>query len=355
MSPTRTPIRCALAIVLTIGIAAVTPVLAQPTARQPGAAASAVEVRYGDWSDAARAGRIVPWKLYLPRGAGPFPVVIHSHGLGGSREASVYILQAVAEAGFVVVALQHAGSDSGLLAGRAPPAEGAGRVAAGRAGMNMQAAQARYGDVPFALNQLTEASRPGGPLADKLDLSRVGMSGHSYGALSTLVAVGQRVLGAGPGVSFAEPRIKAAIAYSPNKPRGDDPSTAFTRVRTPMLHFTGTADATPFDLEKTPFERTAPYQAITGADQFLIILKDADHALFGGRRVTTGQLKPIDPPQMEIVKAETIRFWRAYLVGDKAAAQAACDLPGRIAGAGEAFVKAARCGPPTPITPLEDQ
>ena len=71
--------------------------------------------------------------------------------------------------------------------------------------------------------------------------------------------------------------------------------------------------------------------------------------------MATGQLKPIDPPQMEIVKAETIRFWRAYLGGDKAAAQAECDLPKRIAGAGEAFVKAGRCGPPTPITPVADQ
>ena len=104
MSQIRTPIRRALAIVLTIGIAAATPAIAQPPPRQPGAAASTVEVRYGDWTDAARAGRIVPWKLYLPKGAGPFPVVVHSHGLGGSREASVYILQAVAETGSISAA-----------------------------------------------------------------------------------------------------------------------------------------------------------------------------------------------------------------------------------------------------------
>ena len=350
----RTPIR-ALALALTGVVAAVPPSLAQTGATPPTVATPVVEVRYGDWTDATRGGRIVPYKLYLPSGPGPFPVIVHSHGLGGSREASAYILQAVAEAGFAVVALQHAGSDSGLLAVGGRPAEGAGRVAVRRAGMNMQAAHGRYGDVPFALDQLAEATRPTGALAGKLDLGRLGMSGHSYGALSTLVAVGQRVPGAPPGVSFAEPRIKAAIAYSPNKPRGDDPSAAFTRVKTPMLHFTGTADTTPFDLEATPFERTAPYQAITGADQFLIILKDADHALFGGRRVTTGQLKPIDPPQMEIVKAETIRFWRAYLGGDRVASQAECDLPKRIAGAGDAFVKAARCGPPTPIAPVADR
>jgi predicted dienelactone hydrolase len=328
-----------------------------PAVGAPAPSPGAVETRYGAWTDAARGGRVVPYKLYLPAGAGPFPVVIHSHGLGGTREASAYILQAVAEAGFLVVAVQHAGSDSGLLAGGVRPGDGpgdgAGLVAAGRAGMNAAAAQGRYGDIPFALDQLTQMARPGGPLAGKADLARIGMSGHSYGALSTLVAVGQRVRGAPPGVSFKEPRIKAAIVYSPNKPRGDDPRTAFAAIRTPMLHWTGTDDRTPFDLEKSPFERTTPFQAITGADQFLVVLAGADHALYGGRRAASGQLKPIDPPQMEIVKAETIRFWKAYLGDDKTAAQALCELPRRIAGAGEAYVKAPRCGPPTPIAPVD--
>ncbi len=324
---------------------------AQPPPRTPPPAT--IEVRYGEWIDPARGGRVVPYKLYLPRRPGPAPVVIHSHGLGGSREASAYILEAVADAGFVVVALQHAGSDAGLLMAGAPGADEVALMAAGRVGMSSDAARGRYGDVPFALDQLEIANRSGGLLAGRLDLSRVGMSGHSYGALSTLVASGQRVLGAKPGEQFAEPRIKAAIAYSPNRPRGDDPRAALAAVKTPMLHFTGTADRTPFDLEKTPFERTTPFQAIIGPDQFLTILIDADHALFGGRRMVTGQLKAIDPPQMAIVKTETIRFWQAYLGGDKAALQALCDLPRRIAGAGEGFTKAARCGPPTPIAPVD--
>lgn len=321
---------------------AAAPAFAQPVATA--AAASRAEVIYGEWTDAARGGRVVPFKAYAPAGQGPFPVVVHSHGLGGSREASVFILQAVAEAGFLVVCLQHAGSDTGLLAG-GRPRDTTGLVAAAGAGINQQAAQARYGDLPFALDQIALDPR----LAAKADLTRVGMSGHSYGALSTLVAVGQRVLGATPPTRFAEPRIKAAIAYSPNKPRGDDARTAFAAVKTPMLHFTGTADVTPFDLEKTPFERTTPYQAINGADQFLIVLDGADHGLFGGRRGAGGVLKPTDPAQMEIVKAETIRFWRAYLKDDKAAAAELCALPTRVADAGDGYRKAPRCGPPTPI------
>jgi len=313
------------------------------------AAAEPAEVVYGQWADAARGGRIVPYKLYLPNGAGPFPAVVHSHGLGGSREASTYILQAVAEAGFIVVCLQHAGSDSGLLAGGGRPAAEAAVVAAGRAGMTSEAARARYGDLPFALDRI--ARDPA--LKGKADLTRIGMSGHSYGALSTLTAVGQRLAAAPADTRYAEPRIKAAIAYSPNKPRGDDPAKAFERVKTPMLHFTGTEDVTPFDLEKSAFERTTPYQAIRGADQYLVILDGADHALFGGRRVVSGQLKAIDPPQMEIVKAETIRFWRAYLKDDKAAARELCELPKRIDPAGDGYVKAQRCGPPTPIASVD--
>lgn len=318
----------------------------QPAATSPSAA---VDVVYGEWTDPARDGRVVPFKAYVPKAPGRYPLVVHSHGLGGSREASVYILQAVAEAGFVVVCLQHAGSDTGILAGRGRPATLEGVVSAGGVAINQQVAQARYGDLPFALDQIAKDPR----LAGKVDMSRIGMSGHSYGALSTLVAVGQRVLGASPPTKFAEPRIKAAIAYSPNKPRGDDPKTAFAAVKTPMLHFTGTADVTPFDLEKTPFERTTPYQAINGPDQFLIVLDGADHGLFGGRRGTGGVLKPTDPPQMEIVKAESIRFWRAYLKDDKAAAKELCDLPARIKGAGDGYEKAKRCGAPTPIAPVD--
>ena len=320
-----------------------TAVPAQPA----GAAARAVEIRYGAWTDRARGGRLVPYKLYLPPGAGPFPLVVHSHGLGGSREASAYILQAVAEAGFAVLALQHAGSDSGLMMGGVRPGDQRALVAAGRAGMSAEAARSRYGDVPFALDQIAK-DRLGG----KVDMARIGMSGHSYGALSTLTAVGQRLPALPDDTRFLEPRIKAAIAYSPNKPRADDPRQAFARVKTPMLHFTGTEDTTPFDQEQTPFERATPFQAIQGADQFLIILDGADHALFGGRRVQAGRLKPTDPAQMEIVKAETIRFWNAHLKGDKTALAELCALTQRLDAAGDAYVKAERCGPPTPIAPV---
>lgn len=317
-----------------------------PTTRQAPAPAK-VTILYGDWTDPARAGRKTPYKLYVPQGVGPFPLIIHSHGLGGSREGSTYILQAVAEAGFVVAALQHPGSDAAILAGARP-----GQEARLLEALSPDAAAHRFGDTPFALDQLTAMNAPGGSLAGKLDLSRIGMSGHSFGALSTLVAVGQVLPGAPPAM-FRDPRIKAAIVYSPNKARQGGSDTAFNAIRTPIMHFTGTQDRTPIDLEKSPWERTIPFQKITGADQYLIVLRDGDHGVFTGRRQMMGVPKPTDAAQMRVIVEQTLVFWRAYLAAAPQAAKALCAIPSTLASSGEAYVKAKPCGAPTPIRPAE--
>src|SRR5690349_16713527 len=47
-------------------------------------------VKY-DWKDEKR-DRQVPVKIYFPKnGMGPFPIIIFSHGLGGSRDGYEYL------------------------------------------------------------------------------------------------------------------------------------------------------------------------------------------------------------------------------------------------------------------------
>lgn len=302
----------------------------------------AIAVSRGAWADTARPGRSVPYKLYMPAGAGPFPVVIHSHGLGGSRETSTYILEAVAAAGFAVVAIQHPGSDSGIL-----PAGDLTGVTAADLRMAPGAAANRFADLPFVVRELDRMNAEG-DLKGRLDMSRLGMSGHSFGALSTLVAVGQSVGGVAT-PTLREPRIDAAIAYSPNKPRNMEAGPALAAVSTPILHFTGAEDSSPVDLERTPWERTIPFQTITAADQYLVYLTGGDHRVFSGRRLVANQLKPSDPEHMRLIVENTVLFWRAYLRDDPAALAALCDLPTRVQTAARGFVKARRCGPPTPL------
>lgn len=313
---------------------------AQPVAVIP--AAERITVMREEWRDPAR-DRIVPVKLYIPAGQGPFPVVMHSHGLGGSREGSMVILEQLAHAGFLVVALQHPGSDTSILGEL-------GARASRRNPVDADAAVQRYRDVPFAIDELARINAAPGRLQGKLDITRIGMSGHSFGAIGTLVALGQNVPGA-PAGAFRESRIVAGIVYSPNAPRNESPETALRAIETPILHFTGTEDRTPLDREATPWGRTIPFQHIEAPDQFLVVINGGDHMLFSGRRLAEGRPEPNDLAHTRLITEETIRFWRAYLLGDRQAAAQLCELRARTAAHADSYVKARRCGPPTPIRP----
>ncbi len=88
----------------------------------------------------------------------------------------------------------------------------------------------RVKDVPAVIDQLKLWNKSGGhALAGMLDLSRIGMSGHSLGASTTQAMSGQ--LFSHGAYSYTDQRIKAAIALSPSSPgRGTDPKEAFGGV-----------------------------------------------------------------------------------------------------------------------------
>ena len=74
------------------------------------------------WHDEKRQ-RDVPAKLYLPAepaGDSRWPIVLFSHGLGGSRHGYSYLGEAWSAVGYLSVHVQHAGSDSAALRGTRP-------------------------------------------------------------------------------------------------------------------------------------------------------------------------------------------------------------------------------------------
>lgn len=207
------------------------------------------------WHDAAR-NRDLPVRIRTPDGPGPFPTVLFSHGLGGSREHYTYFSQGLAAAGIAVVQIQHPGSDSGLLDG--------GIAALARAA-NLRNAELRAGDVAFV------AGRLGG----RLDRNRLGIAGHSFGAQTTLVASGQTLAGRDESV----PAIRCGMAISAPAPRRD---RALAGVDRPVLHVTGLKDDSPIG-DTTPQDRIGVYRAIQAPGQALVVFDEADHMVFSGR------------------------------------------------------------------------
>jgi len=261
--------------------------------------------------DAGRS-RDLPLLLYLPAGAGPAPVVLFSHGLGGSRTGSAFLGQHWAGRGYVAVFLQHPGSDDGVWKD-APRLQ---RMSAMRRAASADNFLLRVQDVPAVLDQLAVwNTNRSSPLAGRLDLAKVGMSGHSFGAVTTEAVSGERLpLG---GQKYTDPRIRAAIAFSPSTPQGGNAAKAFGDVHIPWLLMTGTKDIAPIGHADLP-SRLAVYPALHGAPKYEVVLDNAEHSVFTDRTLP-GDHAPRNPNHHRVILALSTAFWDAYLRGDPAA------------------------------------
>lgn len=276
---------------------------------QTEARTNAVTVSRADWRDAGR-DRVVPVKIYAPQsGSGPFPVIIFSHGLGGTREGYEYLGQCWASHGYVSVHLQHEGSDDAVWKNAGL---GQRMSAMKRAAGQPRNAIDRVKDVTFALDQLTQINKTNATWRGKLDLTRVGVAGHSFGAYTTLAAAGANYSALVAG--RADTRIRAAIPMSApvpaNKARLDD---AYAGVKIPCLHMTGTEDNSPIGDTKAA-ERRLPFDHCRNADQFLITFTGGDHAIFGGRERKLGGAN--DGVFQRLICESSLAFWDAYLRDD---------------------------------------
>ncbi len=130
--------------------------------------------------------------LYLPESSSTSqvlskaPLVVASHGLAGDRKGFAIIAEHLASHGFAVAALDHPGSDraqfQALLEGRADeiasPTEFSDRPR----------------DVSFLLDELTRLNNDSNsPIANRLDLDKIGIIGHSFGGYTALALAGAQL------------------------------------------------------------------------------------------------------------------------------------------------------------------
>jgi predicted dienelactone hydrolase len=275
----------------------------------------AVATHDAQWTDSSRQ-RVLPVRIREPKGGGDsLPVILFSHGLGGSREGGSLWGEHWASHGFLVIHLQHPGSDEALWKPIAGDPSAAMKSL--RAGATPVQLAARHQDVKFVLDELARRQASGDTMLRRADLMRVGMSGHSFGAQTTLALAGQQFARASPATSpFAETRIRAAIAFSPaSRKRAGDLDKQFGAIRIPMLLITGTRDGDVIGDGTTPESRAQPFAHMPGPGKYLAVFEGGDHRVFGGhilRRVSTDR----DDAIRSGTKALTLAFWQAHLRGD---------------------------------------
>jgi len=260
--------------------------------------------------DASRQ-REIPILVYLPQTIMPAPVVMFSHGLGGNRFGVTYLNQQWSRRGYVVVKLQHPGSDESIL--EVPPSQ---LLESLDSAASLENSVLRIEDVGAVLDQLTIWNEdPESVFFQRLDLNRVGMTGHSFGARTTQSVSGENT----PFIpaETQDPRIDAAILFSPSPPSVGSVEFALSGVNIPWLLMTGTND----DSKVTnidPEDRLLVFPGLPSGSKYELVLLDGYHHAFTDRDLSPSQ-EPRNPAHHGIIEALSTAFLDAYLQDDQSA------------------------------------
>ncbi|MEW6430015.1 MAG: hypothetical protein AB1730_00795 [Myxococcota bacterium] len=120
---------------------------------------------------------------------GPFPLIIFAHGMGAIRWQSTYYTVLLASHGYVVVSCDHEG---GTLYD----------LVRNQMESTPEGLEHRPGDVIYLMNRLARL-KADDPLYGHLDLEHIGVTGHSFGAFTSLR------------VAAMDKRVKAIVPQAP--------------------------------------------------------------------------------------------------------------------------------------------
>jgi predicted dienelactone hydrolase len=262
-----------------------------------------------------KTGRSIKLRIRLPALVAPTGLILYSPGLGSGISNGQAWCEAWRQAGYLVVTLAHPVTDDSLW--RTSDKQSF------KTNMQQALAGPQYGlrvsDCSFVLDHCLKSAE----LAPYIDPSRVGLAGHSYGALTAQTIAGQP-LGTN---SMRDPRIKAVIAFSPG-------ATSLERARSmskvPIPFFCITGDHDQFVTFKKDGEaiklgvslanRELVYANLPAGKKLQLKLHDADHMSFAGEPVDalrfSRDIKVTESAHQALwgrVSQMTTAFWEYYL------------------------------------------
>jgi dienelactone hydrolase len=295
----------------------------------PGPEAGAFEIATADRMNLVDTdrGRTIATRAFYPAKPGKYPLIVFSHGFGGSLNTFNNTGKVWASHGYVVLHPSH--SDSMLLPDpKVPPADAEvmRRYLATRGqtrDRDLQTAfvkllddpffiDSRLRDVGFLLHALKDPKAGLDPaVLERADTARLGMSGHSFGGYTTLVLAGSKL---SPAPAAPIPTgFTSFIGMSGQGPGrmalNDD---SFKGIVKPYMATTGTRDFGAAG--ETPPWRLKPYDLCPPGRKYAVVVQGFRHSDFDPA--------PGDP-EMGARGAELrklhLQFWASTLRADKAA------------------------------------
>ncbi len=250
-----------------------------------------------------------------------FPIIIYNHGGAWTRWSATYATEWLASQGYVVFSIEHFGFNQTIkypdgtaftadtLAFPKETKDGRKDALASWAYLDDPVFKIWRGDARFTLDQIERLARDPGPFHGRLDLSRIGAFGWSFGGALAV------------DLTAVDPRVRAAVDHD-GQLFGSVDQTGTTR---PVLQFHhGDDDA----LEYPEKDRLVVHQlmaeldvkdssarAHSSADWYSVTIAHTAHGDFSDLSLFYPRAKTqTDPKRVhEIIKAYTLAFFDRYL------------------------------------------
>lgn len=220
------------------------------------------------------------------------PLIIFSHGFGGCAQQSSTLMQALADAGYAVLAPNH--KDKACERYMAGPLSALWATITGKGPDVSFGDEDKWSDTTEVsrrndVEALTNYALSHAPYKDAVDQSRIALMGHSLGGYTVLAL-------AGAWESWRDPRFKCVLALAPF-----DAPFLFRRtlgaIKVPVMYQTGTDD------------RLVPSRAVveaynsSNAPKYFVALDGASHFAF----------TELDKDYQQTIAAYSIAFFNQEL------------------------------------------
>lgn len=282
-----------------------------------------------------------PIDVYLPavKNSGQIPVVIISHGLGSDRSTFAYLAEHLASYGFAVLMPLHIGTDTEQMA----------RIMSGHGKpLNPDNFLNRPLDITHALDAVEDKYANDPVWQGRLNLSKVGLFGQSFGAYTAVASAGADL----ELTAFAEKcankdsdfflnmslflqcravelpeqsyrlrdeRVQAILAVNPLT-SGVFNKETMGAINIPTMIVSGTMDTTTPALP----EQIIPYTWLTTPDKYLLLVRPGTHFTFIGGGEESGAVPvppqligPPPPAGFPYMQTMATAFFQTYIADDQ--------------------------------------
>lgn len=265
--------------------------------------------------------------ISFPRTGGPFPLIVFSHGAGGSGTNYFPLTRFWVTHGYVVIQPTHA--DSIILRREQGERVSILNILDDQMLTDPRAWENRTRDISFVLDSIAEIERRTPALKGKIDRKSIGVGGHSYGAYTSQLIGGAVITlpGSGKTQTYRDDRPRALLLLSPQgRNQQGLGESSWKMMNRPMMSMTGTYDRGRGG--QTPEWRMDPFTFSPAGDKYHVFIEGANHGSFTGRLAEDGPAVGLAARRYErlmegtdqkaifdYIKMASLAFWDAYLKG----------------------------------------